>query len=195
MSGAGDEEMSIRAYLLGELPPDGQMRIEERLLVDHDYMEMLLIIEDELTDSYLRGTLSDRERTEFENYFLTTPARRRKLRMAKALRRYVENQQALPSPAKEPGPWRRFFGQRSFTPAWASAIAAVLLLGVALGIWLMPGRESLADKGRIELRAALHESPIEGRIAGFDWGPKRVTLGEQSTTSPTESHLRAERDF
>jgi len=76
MSGASDEEMSIRAYLLGELPSDAQVRIEEHLLADRDLVEMLLIIEDELTDSYLRGALSDRERTEFENYFLKTPARR-----------------------------------------------------------------------------------------------------------------------
>src|SRR6185295_17001277 len=98
MAGASDDETTFRAYLLGELPQDAQMRIEERLLVDRSSVEILLIIEDELTDSYVRGTLSDRERKEFEQYFLTTPARRRKLRMAKAFTQYVDKQ-PLPSQA------------------------------------------------------------------------------------------------
>src|SRR5258705_11727753 len=96
MTGESDEDVSMRAYLLGELPQDEELRIEGRLLLDRDLIELLQIIEEELIDSYVRDTLSDRERKEFESHFLNTPQRRRQLGMAKALGKYVNSQ--------EPGP-------------------------------------------------------------------------------------------
>ncbi|HVG22076.1 MAG TPA: tetratricopeptide repeat protein, partial [Blastocatellia bacterium] len=180
MTVESDGERSLHTYLLGELPLAEQMRVEERLLMDGDYVELLLIVEEELIDSYLRGTLSERERTQFENHFLTTPVRRRKLRRAKALRRYVNNAQpvATLTPERERWPWA-FWRQSPLTPAWRSAIAALLVVGLALGIWRGFLYQSLADKGRTALQAALRESPVESRIAGFNWPPPHITLGEQ----------------
>jgi CHAT domain-containing protein/Flp pilus assembly protein TadD len=182
MIGTNGEEKSLRAYLLGKVPEDEQLEIEKRLLLDRDYMESLLIIEEELIDSYLQNTLSEREREEFQNYFLTTPARRRKLRMAKALRRYINNQQPIPAsgPRVRESRSNRFWRWPVLTPAWQSAIAAMLVLGVGLTIWRNLLSESLTDKGRAALQAALRESPIEGRLANFNWPPQQVTLGEQS---------------
>ena len=52
------------------------------MLLDSDYIELLLSIEEELIDSYLSGELSEREREQFQKLFLTSPERRRKLRTA-----------------------------------------------------------------------------------------------------------------
>ena len=181
MTGASDEELSLQAYLLGDIEPDEQRRIEERLLVDRDYVELLLLMEEELIDGYLRGTLSERERRAFENYFLITPARQRKLRMAKTLRRYINNQQAAPAPTpinrrpSSPAGWHL-----RLTPAWGMAIAALLVVGVGLSLWRFYFSPSLVDKGRAALQTALRESPVEGRLAGFNWPPQQITLGEQS---------------
>jgi len=179
MTGASDEETSLRAYLLGEVPVDDQMKIEERLLLDRDYVELLLIIEDELIDSYLLNALSEREREAFQNHFLTTPARQRKLKMARTLRRYINNQQPIAAPLKEARS-KAHWWQSLLTPAWRSALATMLVLGLGLGVWRIFLQESLTDKGRDALQAALRESPIEGRLAGFNWPPPPKTLGRPS---------------
>lgn len=180
MTSWNEEERSLRAYLLGETAPEEQRQIEERLLLDGDYVELLLITEEELIDSYVRDTLSERERQQFQKHVLTTPERWRKLRKAKALRRYINNAQTIPAPASVRELRSKVFWKPSLlTPAWRSAIAAMLILGLAIGVWRVFIHQSLTDKGRHALQAALRESPTEARIAGFKWAPQSNTLGSQ----------------
>lgn len=196
MTVASEEEMSLHAYLLGGLPLDEQMRLEERLLLDREYVELLLIVEEELIDDYLRGTLSDRDRARFETHFLITPDRRQKLRRARVLRRYVNNAQAIPAqaPAREAMP-RASWWQVFLTPAWRPAIAAFLMLGLGLGIWRVFYFQSLAAKGRASLQAALRESPVEARIGGFDWPPQRITLGSQPDKVADKTSLESAQRY
>ena len=184
-----ETERSLRAYLLGKLARDEEVRIEEQLLVASDQVELLMIVEEELLDDYLGGTLSGRDREQFEQHFLSTPERQRKLRMARALKRYVNNQ-PLPAPARvsvlrPKASWSQVF----LRPAWRSAIAAMLVLGVGLAILFYSKSESLVNKGRAELQAALKESPTEARIAGFNWNPQSVTLGAQPESGPDSDKM------
>src|ERR1044072_3720358 len=183
MTVLSEKESSLRAYLLGQLNPEEQRRIEEQLLLDSDYVELLLSLEEELMDSYVSDELSEREREQFEKHFLSTPERRRKLRMAKALRRYINNPRPTPRQAKGIKPkvsWRQHlftpashsdisdpqlqpgFASQLLTPAWRSAMAAMLLLGLGIGIWYVLIHQSLVDKGRAALQVALRESPTAG---------------------------------
>jgi CHAT domain-containing protein len=180
MTSLNEKERSLRAYLLGGASPDEQRQIEERLLLNGDEVELLLILEEELIDSYICDTLSNGEREQFQTYFLSTPQRWRKLRMAKALRRFVNNEQPIPAPAKVSKLRSILFGgQPLLIPAWRLAIATILIVGVLLGIWRIFLYQSLVDKGRATLQSALRESPTEARIAGFQWPPQSITLGEQ----------------
>jgi Uncharacterized protein conserved in bacteria len=180
MTSWNEEERSLRGYLLGETAPEEQRQIEERLLLDSGYVELLLIIEEELIDSYVRDTLSERERQQFQKHVLTTPERWRKLRKAKALRRYINNTQPIPAPAPVRELRSKVFWKPSLLmPAWRAAIAAMLILGSSIGVWRIFIFQSLIDKGRAALQAALHESPTEARIAGFKWTPQSNTLGSQ----------------
>src|SRR5262245_40909004 len=122
MTGASDEETSLRAYLLGRLPPDEQLRIEERLLVNADLVELLQIIEEDLVDGYLGGKLSELERQEFQTHFLTTPHRHRKLRLARALKKYVNREPIVPPVAAAEAWWRRLW----ISPTWRPAIVTLL---------------------------------------------------------------------
>ena len=190
MIGAQSEETSLRAYLLGRLPSDEQTQVEERLLLDGEYVELLQVLEDELTDSYLSDNLSKQEREQFESYFLSTPARRRKLRMARVLRRYVNESEPSNTAFREsPSPVRTFRTRPVLSLAWRGAIAAMLMCGIALGIWRIAFYQSLSEKGHKALQAALKDSPIEGRIAGFDWGPRRVTLGDNAPSVADSTKL------
>ena len=187
-----DNERSLRSYLLGEAKPDEQRQIEERLLLDADYVELLVIIEEELVDDYVSNTLPEGERKQFEKHFLTTPKRLHKLKKAKALRRYINKAQPIPVPTlRRESRSKVFWRHPHLTPDWRRAIAAMIMLGFAVGVWRVFLYQSLADKGRAALQAALRESPTEARIAGFHWTPKSGTLGSQPNDAASLSMERA----
>ena len=88
------EHRGIRRYLLGVTQQEEQPQIEERLLTDSGFYEELLITEDDLIDEYLEGKLSPSEQRDFEEHFLSTPERQKKLRFAGALKKYVAEKQS-----------------------------------------------------------------------------------------------------
>ena len=79
----------LRQYLLGDLTGEAQQRVEQRLLAEPDFLDELLLGEEELIDDYVRESLPDDDRLKFERHFLSTPERRRQLGFARALSRYV----------------------------------------------------------------------------------------------------------
>jgi hypothetical protein len=93
-----EEEITLRQYLLGLLPTERHQPLEERILTDGEFYENLTIAENELIDQYLSSELADAERLGFETHFLLAPERRRKLRFARSLRRYI-----VAESAKAPG--------------------------------------------------------------------------------------------
>jgi hypothetical protein len=84
-----EREGLIKKYLLGELAEEEQTKVEIRLLTDQRYFNELLLVEDEITDDFLFGTLSDHEQERTKNYFLAIPERRQKLKLVKALEQYA----------------------------------------------------------------------------------------------------------
>ena len=205
---SANEEMTLRAYLLGELEDNEQLKLEERLLSDGDFFELLQIVEEELIEAYMRERLSDHERRKFETYFSAAPQRKRKLRTAKALDDYLKSQ---PYPALERlGFWRRLLrpqvnkalspasdaqfeaghriGMLVHSPAWQAALAAAVLLVAALGVWRAFFSESLTQSGLTALQASFRESPIDGRIADLNWGPKTTTRAGDSPDPKSERY-------
>src|SRR4051794_14017170 len=85
-------------YLLGELPEQEQITLEEKYFVDDDCFAQLLAVEDDLIDDYVRGLLSEHERKLFENHFLVTPQRRERLEISRALRGSISLAQASTAP-------------------------------------------------------------------------------------------------
>ena len=84
-----EENGVLRQYLLGQLSPEGRTPLEERLLTDAAFHDELSIAEDDLIDRYLSGELAAADRDGFETHFLLAPERHKKLRFARALRRYI----------------------------------------------------------------------------------------------------------
>ena len=89
MTDQGDDRKMITDYLLGELPDPDQKALEARYFVDDALFEQLLAIEDEMIERYARGEVTPAERAQFERHFLASPARRKRVRFAKAWMRYV----------------------------------------------------------------------------------------------------------
>src|SRR5215471_11709147 len=77
-----DQDMLMSRYLLGELPEEEQVRMEERFFTDDELYQQLLALEDELKYEYAQGGLSAEQRRAFERRFLQTAAERRKVAVA-----------------------------------------------------------------------------------------------------------------
>lgn len=153
------------------------------MLTDSDYYEELLACEEELIDQYLSRTLPAEEREAFDRHFLSTPERVRKLRFARALRRYVADAEPAPArrEARRAGAFSRalaaFFRALAGTPgrAAASTLAAVAVFGLAA--WLFYFRPDAAfERGLAALQEAQRERrPFEARVSGFAYAPWYVT--------------------
>ena len=81
--GSTDDETKMIQYLLGQMDPEEQARLEERYMADPESRQELEAAERDLIDQYVRGELADPE--QFEKYFLNSPRRRQKVEFARAL--------------------------------------------------------------------------------------------------------------
>jgi CHAT domain-containing protein len=191
------EEESLKSYLLGRLPEREQIKIEERLLLDSDYVELLQIVEEQLIDGYARGRLPEDERKELDESLARSPALRRKLIMSRPFTTHADQWQPPEGRRPSESLWERWLGfwrllaMRTFAPAWRMAVWAALMLAGGVAAWQVFLYQSLADKAHIALQDSFNESPIEGRIAGFKWPPHRATLGGQSGAADEISLDRA----
>ena len=140
MSSTPNDYETVKDYLLGLLPENDAATIESRLLTDREFYDELSIVEDDLIDRYLGGTLSDTDRLSFESHFVSSPERKQKIRFARAFRKYASNavdpvevvDEAEPAridPARNPS----LFG-KSFV---SYATAAVILIVAGTGLFLI----------------------------------------------------------
>jgi hypothetical protein len=124
-------ELLLVKYLLGDVTPEEQIRIEDRAFADPDYLAVLQAVEVDLIDSYVNGELSPAERRAFERQFLVSPERRRKVAFARDLARVAAEAKAFEvSPALQASAWQSFLrALRGWNPAlqFAAGLAAVLL--------------------------------------------------------------------
>lgn len=104
MSQSLPNEEVIRGYLLGDLPEEERDRVRVRLITDWDFFEAALTIEDELTDEYVFGILSDREREKIEKLFLAVPQEYQNVEVAKILGQFSSSLKATTGAAAS-APW------------------------------------------------------------------------------------------
>jgi hypothetical protein len=141
-----ETQQAIRQYLLGIMAQEQAVELEERLLIDGELYEELLIAEDELVDQFLSGEMTAREREGIETHFLRAPERQEQLRFARTLKRYVSanGPQAVKdlgvdeSPSGEGAREKRSLLSRLFPrhPALAFSLACALVLIIVGGVWL-----------------------------------------------------------
>jgi len=89
------EEHLIRHYFLDELPEKEQDLVHERLLMDPEFFEATLIIEDELMDDYALGLLSPNDRVRVEESLLRTPQQLNKVQFTRTLELFILNSERL----------------------------------------------------------------------------------------------------
>jgi CHAT domain-containing protein len=191
-----EEQKAIREYLLGALNNKAEMRrIEEKILLEEDFVEKLSVAEDQLIDEYLDGALDASEHKNFDRFFLAMPERKQKLRLISNLRKYAASseKQTVKQFPKEKNAffdWRRFIS----LPSFRLATAALLFLIVGFGVWRAVLYQSDVDKGLAQLQVAYRgQRPIEARTTiNSDYVPLSVTRGNNDIATNEKARRRAE---
>ncbi|HXU38422.1 MAG TPA: CHAT domain-containing tetratricopeptide repeat protein [Blastocatellia bacterium] len=173
-----NQERRVRMYLLGELDETRQQAVEEQLLADDELFNLIGVVEDELLDEYLDGELKGDELERFTGFFLSPAERRRKLSFAMALQQHVAAESRREPPINDTGdpinaPLHSTGKEHPFGTRYLKmAAGAIILLGLALGIWRVFFCQSEADKGTAALAQAYSaERPIEARLSGLRYAP------------------------
>lgn len=78
-------ETKLRRYLLGQLGPIEQARVEEQYFHDDECFAQLLEAEDQLIEDYLQNRLSVSEKLRFDTYYLDTLRKKQRLKLSIAL--------------------------------------------------------------------------------------------------------------
>ena len=79
----GHDTRHLERYLLGLLSDEDAERLDELSIVDDDVAERLRVVENDLVDAYVRGTLAGELRDRFESTYLSSDRRRQKVQFAR----------------------------------------------------------------------------------------------------------------
>lgn len=205
MNWYSEDDKLLRRYLLNDVTAEERRLIEDKLLsgdestasVDSDepdFVDRLLLAEDELIDDYACGFLSEREQGLFEQSFVRTPTRREKLALAHEAVTYVaadktigliENSEEIlrvpravePLQREQRGlEWKRVL----FVPGWKIAVYASLALVAGFWVWHAVGSQSKLERGEEALqRAYKGQRSLEARVTGLPFQPFTITRGTQ----------------
>lgn len=214
MSWYSEEDLLLRRYLLNTATAEERRRVEERLLGEEiidsastdaeeaelDYVDRLLLCEEELVDDYVRGALSEDERKLFERHFLISTAHRETLLLARAASEYaLANPEVLTLQANEESlvtktpeivskqmelPQKRHGGewwQTFFAPKWQLAVIAALGVSLIFGGWWLWHGNSDTDRGMALLSHVCQENRLlQTRITELACVPAPTTRGIES---------------
>jgi hypothetical protein len=139
------DEKQVKAYFLGELAEEDTLNIEMRCFDDEGFAEQAFIVEDELIEAYLDGTLSNEECQHFEDNYLVTSARRTRLELVRNLKsgKLADTKQPAPLAAfsgkkkpliASPSNWRNRFWNPQFKLGFAVGLG-LLLLVLCMGLF------------------------------------------------------------
>ena len=134
-------EAQARRFLLGEMSGDERGAFEEKFIADELLFEQARVVEDELIESYIRGTLPLAEREKFERSFLTTERRRSRVAFTRTMLGKLSEQKEIAAVKKTetaaaaPSVWDSIAGFFK-TPSLAFGAALAILL-TAFGGWFL----------------------------------------------------------
>jgi hypothetical protein len=141
------DDDTLEQYVLGMLPHEDAERLDEASIVDDEVAARLRVVETDLIDDYVRGKLAGEKLERFESYYLSSPRRRERVRLAASFVRAVDRPLPIANVA-------RLAARIARSPRVAAAMAAAALVVVVSGFSLFefvrpPRNESaVATSGR-----------------------------------------------
>ncbi|HEY7546731.1 MAG TPA: tetratricopeptide repeat protein, partial [Blastocatellia bacterium] len=174
-----EKEKILVRYLLGDLAEDSKRRVEEEYFENDDYHGQLLAVERDLIDRYVHEELSDKERKLFEKHFLSSPVRLQRVQFATALMKYCSTRRAGEKIGRSnSGRFRLSIAQTIFASKLRLAVAAVIVVGLGLGVWLAFFYQLGVDRGMAVLREVYRSNrPLQARVSMLDYARSAAERG------------------
>ena len=145
-------EKLIAQYLLGELPEQQQVEIEDRAFSDHEFMTSITSVENDLIDEYVRRDMSESDRRRFESRFLASESRRKRVEFARSLAHLLDETRVTERETRKVSAtrssWRdalaAFFD--GLNPVGKIALTAATLVILLGGAWLITQTLTLRNR-------------------------------------------------
>lgn len=134
------DDVAARRFLLGQLSPEEQGRIEELAFEDPDTFTFLESVEDDLIDEFIQGDLSADEEQQFKNHFLSLPGRRSNLKISRLLQRHLDKIPDVPRRKTFSfSAWFPFLNWFKLQRPWlkVSVVAGAALVLVLFALWII----------------------------------------------------------
>lgn len=162
-----NSENQIVQYLLGQLPEEQQVEIEDRAFSDPEFLAKVTAVENDLIDEYVRRELPESQRRQFELRFLASESRRKRVEFARAMVHVMDEIRVTGretrTAAAAPVSWREslaaFF--HGLSPAGRIALATATLLLLIGGAWLIA--ETLKLRSQLSQLQAQQQSQQNDR--------------------------------
>ena len=188
------DEKAITQYLLGSLPEEEIVRLDELSFTDDRFADVLKSVEKDLVDAYIHNELSGPTLDRFKSFYLASPLRREKVKFAQAFQSFAEK--AITESEKRerkqvdaaPNKVARLFSFFTFPrPAlqWSFAAAALVLL--IAGGWLL--FENMRLRGQVD-QAEIKRDALQQREREL----QAQLDGQRSNNSETEKELARVRE-
>lgn len=143
MEVGSDFENLCEQYLLGALSESDRQQLEEAYFTDDELFERYLAVKEDLIDAYSRSELPAEKRRHFEQHFLSSTARQKRIDESRELIKAVtsrHNEVAKLASEKTPtnrGSFSSWLAAFRFQPMiWRIGFAALLLAVIVVG-WIV----------------------------------------------------------
>ena len=174
----GYDDHTLTEYLLGRLPEQEAERIDEESLIEESLSWQLRVVEEDLIDAYVRGTLDGETKALFEASYLTSERRRAKVQFATDFLATIDRAGAtVPAPRAEEATAAGLLASDASraarrSPIWLLAAAAAIVIGVGGFGWYQQTRLrqelTLAqqDRNALDRRVRALERELTDQRAG-----------------------------
>lgn len=186
MNWYSEEDKLLRRYLLDDVTAEEKRLVEDELLSEGgtseadednlDFVDRLLLAEDELIDDYASGALSEGERRLFDANFQLNSDRKQRLFISQQMASYSANTESgsekenLGFAEKQVAGSKVDWLRRLLFPGWKVFVYASVAFLIGMGIWKLLPVSSEVAKGEAALQRAYKEQrPLEARISNFDY--------------------------
>jgi hypothetical protein len=129
---------TLKLYLLGSLPENERLTIDEQLLIDDEFAERMALSESVLIDEFVAKRLDSEEREKFVTRFLVTADRRQALQLSASLQDFAARDLPVAEIQVSGPSWREklsaYFAFNS-PRGWVGAGSLAILILVVGLIW------------------------------------------------------------
>lgn len=195
----------IAQYLLGELPEEQQIEIEDRAFSDQEFLANITAVENDLIDEYVRREMPDGQRRQFETRFLASESRRKRVEFARAMAHVMAETRVTDRETRTVATaavsWRKALAAliNGLNPAGKIALAVGALLLVIGGAWLITHTLRLrrqltqlqaqqqSDRQMLERRLEMERKRSEELAAQLDREKQQHAQTDESLRKLSES--------